>query len=286
MNDRRVLETGNRTLFMPYVCCGDPSEEFTLKLIRTLVENGADAIELGIPFSDPIADGKTIQAASNRALINGMTPKKAIEMVRQLRSDGIRIPIFIMTYYNIVYANGIEKFVEEIKKAGANGLIIPDLPIDESEEVEGVCKKQKMALTRFITPNTPNERMKRIVEKASQIAGSFIYAVSVLGTTGARRNVVPEAIELIGRIKKMTKVPVVAGFGISIPEQAKEFADAGADGVIIGSVIVELYSEGIGKDGGEEKALEKVAKFTREMNKALTARGDENVTNLYKPVKS
>jgi tryptophan synthase alpha chain len=267
----------NSFAFLPYVCCGDPSAEFTIKLVTTLVKNGADAIELGIPFSDPIADGKTIQAASNRSLVNGMTPKKAMRVAVQIRKDGIKVPIFIMTYYNIVYSNGLEQFVSEIKKSGANGLIVPDLPIDESEELEKECKKQKIALVRFITPNTPVERLKKIIKKAEEFAdieANFIYAVSVLGTTGTRNKIAPEAIELIKKVKKMTSVPVVAGFGISTPEQAKEFADVGANGIIVGSRIVELYSDGMENRRDEAKLLENVARFTR------------RVTNLYKCPKS
>lgn len=247
---------GKKTAFMPYVCCGDPSEEFTFKLIQTLAANGADAIELGIPFSDPIADGKTIQAASNRALANGMTPKKAIEMIARLRKEKITLPLIVMTYYNIVYANGVEDFVNRIGNAGADGLIVPDVTLDESKILDQACGKNKIKLIYFITPNTPEERMKRICEKAD----GFLYAVSVLGTTGTRDEVAPEAIELIQRAKKITKVPIVAGFGISNEKQAAIFANAGADGIIIGSKIVEIYSKG---------SLDDVGKFAKSIKTAL-----------------
>ncbi|MFH1520742.1 MAG: tryptophan synthase subunit alpha [Candidatus Micrarchaeota archaeon] len=250
----------NKTAFMPYICCGDPNEEFTLKLIATLAENGADAIELGIPFSDPIADGKTIQAASTRALTNGMTPEKAIAMISKIRKCEIQIPIIVMTYYNLIYSNGLEKFVKRIKDAGADGLIVPDVPFEESEELYGICKGHEIDLVRFITPNMSDERLEKIANKAN----GFLYAVSVIGTTGTREQIAPEAIELVKRIKKMTTIPVVAGFGISMPEQATAFANAGADGIIIGSKLVEIYSE---------DDITKVAQFVRMMKKALDKGG-------------
>ncbi|VVC03912.1 Tryptophan synthase alpha chain [Candidatus Bilamarchaeum dharawalense] len=259
---------GNGTVFMPYVCCGDPSEEFTLRLVQTLVANGADAIELGIPFSDPIADGKIIQAASSRSLANGMTPKKAIGMITKLRTQNIKVPIFVMTYYNIVYSNGIEKFVKEIQIAGANGLIVPDVTLDESGELEGICKKHGIDLIYFITPNTPPERLKKITKKAN----GFLYAVSVLGTTGTREQNAPEAIELVKRAKQITAIPIVAGFGISNEKQAAEFADAGASGIIIGSRLIEIYSNQSDMEG----KLREVAKFTDRIKKAIRSGGRDD----------
>lgn len=253
---------GNNFAFMPYVCCGDPNLEFTIKLIKTLVENGADAIELGIPFSDPIADGKTIQMASNRALKNGMTPKKALDVIRKIREDGITVPIIAMTYYNIVYANGIEKFVNKIKDAGADGLIVPDVPYEESEELYNACTKNGIDLVYLVTPNTVNERIRKIAEKTR----GFLYAVSVLGTTGTREEVSKNALDLIKRVKNITKIPIVVGFGISKPEQAEAYANAGANGIIIGSKIVNIYSTLIDGDVfNEKKALELIREFAKTM---------------------
>jgi tryptophan synthase alpha chain len=253
---------GKRTVFMPYVCCGDPSEDFTMDLIRTLAATGADAIELGIPFSDPIADGKSIQAASNRALKNGMTTDKAVKCIAKLRKEGLQLPIFVMTYYNIVYSRGIERFVSEINGAGADGLIVPDITIDESEELQEICKKHDIDLIYFITPNTSVERLGKIAERAN----GFIYAVSVLGTTGTREIVADDAIRLIKTAKKITKKPIVAGFGISDEKQAKAFSDAGANGVIIGSKIVEIYSKNL---NDAAKACKEIGEFTRRIKQAL-----------------
>jgi len=249
--------------FMPYVCCGDPSEKFTLRLVRTLVESGADAIEFGIPFSDPIADGKAIQAASQRALAAGMTPKRAIAAIAKLRKMGIRVPIITMTYYNIVYSGGTEAFIASIKKAGADGLIVPDVPLEESGELRAACRNAGIGLIYFITPNCSTKRLKKIASRAS----GFLYAVSVLGTTGARKTVSSDALELVRRARKACSLPVVAGFGISEPSHAAALREAGADGVIVGSRLVEIY----GLEKNERSALEKVGRFARKMKKACNA---------------
>lgn len=249
--------------FMPYVCCGDPSADFTIKLVETLVANGADAIEFGIPFSDPIADGKTIQLASSRALQNGMTPKKAIELISILRKKKISVPIIVMTYYNIIYANGIENFLRRIKKAGASGLIVPDVPLEESDSLRKLCAEANIDLVYLITPNCPDERIKKIAKKSR----GFLYAVSVLGITGARNELGLDVTEFIKRAKKQTNLPIAVGFGISKPKHVRALAKAGADGIIVGSEIVNIYSKYI-RNGAfdEEKALDDVGEFARRMS--------------------
>jgi len=257
----------NSAAFMPYVCCGDPTIEFTEKLIKILVNEGADAIELGIPFSDPIADGKTIQAASMRALQNRMQPSMVFELITRLRKCSITIPIIVMTYYNIVYANGVERFVSDMKNAGADGLIVPDAPLEESDRLHAACEKDRIAFIYMITPNTSDERMNVITDRAN----GFLYAVSVIGITGARSNVADGAISFIMRAKKITTIPIVCGFGISQPEQARYFVNAGADGIIIGSEIINIYSRHMVEERfDEDKALEETACFAREMKRATT----------------
>jgi len=243
--------------FMPYVCLGDPSEEFSLRLIETLVKNGADALELGIPFSDPIADGKTIQGSSARALKNGMNPDKAIEMIKEVRKKGIEVPITVMTYYNIVLNMGIERFVKSLKESGADALLVPDAPIEESEELKEVCDEEGIDLVYLVAPNTSDERLKEISDRCK----GFLYAVSLYGTTGAKEKVSEEALELIKRAKEKCSLPVAVGFGISKPEHAAEIIKAGADGVIIGSELINRYM----KYKDEEKALEDIAEFSREV---------------------
>jgi len=248
--------------FMPYVCCGDPSAAFTVRLVKALAENGADAIEFGIPFSDPIADGKTIQAASQRAIAGGMTPKKALAVLAKIRKSGVRVPIAVMTYYNILYAAGLEKMLARIKQAGADGLIVPDVPLGESAELRRACRKARLALVLFATPNSNDARLKKIASYAS----GFIYAVSVLGTTGARSNVSRQALQLVRRVKRITSLPIAVGFGISKPSHARAFRAAGADGVIVGSGIVNIYSRHIA--GGkirERAALSEIARFAQGM---------------------
>jgi tryptophan synthase alpha chain len=261
--------------FMPFVCCGDPSEEFTRKLVSVLVENGADAIELGIPFSDPIADGKTIQNASSRALKAGMNPQKALEAVRKLRKGGIKAPIIVMTYYNIVFANGMEKFVAQMHDAGADALIVPDAPPEESADLRALCKDNGVDLIYLAAPNTEDGRLKQIADASS----GFLYAVSVFGTTGARAQIPAYSAEFITRAKAVCKIPVAVGFGISTPEHAVQFAKAGADGVIVASALIDLYSRFI-RDGvlDEARALEAAGKFAKEVSDALG-----RVQKGYKP---
>ncbi|MBU0527703.1 tryptophan synthase subunit alpha [Candidatus Micrarchaeota archaeon] len=242
---------------MPYVCCGDPNVQFTKKLIKAMVANGADAIELGIPFSDPMADGKTIQEAITRALKGGMTPGKALEMLKELRKEGVEVPIFIMTYYNIPFSSGIANFTKLAKEAGADGFIIPDLPIEESDELRSACDEHDLVLVQFITPGCSSERLEKIVKNAK----GFLYAVSVLGITGARDGISEDAIELIKRTKKITELPVVIGFGISNEAQASQYVKAGADGVIIGSKIAKIYSN--------ENSVEEVARFCSAVKEKL-----------------
>jgi len=254
--------------FMPYVCCGDPAMEFTLALVKALAKGGADAIEFGIPFSDPIADGKTIQAASQRALAAGMTPKKAVAAIAKLRKEGVGIPIVAMTYYNIIYSAGTARFLGSLAQAGADGLIVPDVPLEESEELRGECRKAGLDFVSLITPNCSDGRLAKIAKGAS----GFLYAVSVIGTTGARESVDGNALELVKRAKKFG-LPVCAGFGISKPKHAGEFAKAGAGGVIVGSEIVNIYSKSIsGKRIDSAKALVEIKRYAEGMKRACSGK--------------
>jgi len=255
------------TAFMPYVCCGDPNERFTVKLVKALVENGADAIEFGIPFSDPIADGKAIQAASQRALASGMTPKKALGTIAKLRSEGIDVPIVAMAYYNIVFANGEREFLAALKKAGADGLIVPDVPLEEARGLAKECGQAGIDFVKLITPNCDMARLRKIAAGAR----GFLYAIAVFGTTGARKRVDARAIALVKRAKNVSRLPVCAGFGIATPQHAVEFAKAGAGGVIVGSEIANLYSKRISADGKleERNALAAISPYARRMKKSL-----------------
>jgi tryptophan synthase alpha chain len=254
--------------FMPYVCCGDPSVEFTVALIEKLVANGADAIELGIPFSDPIADGKTIQEASSRALEAGITPLRALEVVSEIRKRGIEVPLLLMTYYNIVYANGEREFLKKAKEAGADGMIVPDVPLEESSELRKLCIDAGLELICFITPNCLDSRLREI----ASVAGGFLYAVAVLGITGERDVVAPEAVSLVERAKKVTNLPVVVGFGISRPSHATSIMRAGGSGVIVGSAIVNLYSRHLGDGFDSSGALAEIGEFALGMKGAMSGK--------------
>jgi tryptophan synthase alpha chain len=254
---------------MPYICCGDPSAGFTLKLAETLSRGGADAIELGIPFSDPAADGRVLQAASSRALKAGMTPKKALCLLAKLRGRGLGIPVIIMAYYNTFCSHGTGRFISGAAKAGADGVVVPDLPLEESREFRKECARARICFVPLVSPDCRPARIARI----SRGAGGFLYAVSVAGTTGARRKVERQSLLLVKRAKTASGMPVAAGFGISTPAHARLYARCGADGVIVGSRIAEIYAAHAMKGmGGEKRAMGEIARYCRSMKKACSGK--------------
>ena len=218
-----------------YICAGDPSPDATKEYVTALVRGGADIIELGLPFSDPTADGPTIQAGIERALNGGMTPDIYFRTVASLK---MHIPLVVMTYYNIIFKRGLEKFVKDCSASGISGIIVPDLPPEESRELVGLCKKNDVDLIFLVAPTTTDERLKRILEEGK----GFIYLVARLGVTGARADVAASTRDLIKRVK--TTTPKAVGFGISSGKQAAEIIRAGADGVIVGSAFVDIIASG------------------------------------------
>lgn len=230
-----------------YICAGDPMPEATKEYVTALVRGGADIIELGLPFSDPVADGPTIQAGIERALNTGMTPDVYFKMVGSLR---VHIPLVVMTYYNLIFKRGLEKFVNDCAASGISGVIVPDLPAEESEELAGFCKKYDVDLIFLVAPTTTESRMERILVRGT----GFIYLVARLGVTGARADIACTTKELIKRVK--TATPKAVGFGISNGKQAAEIIRAGADGVIVGSAFVDIIAGG---DSAEER-LEALAR--------------------------
>jgi tryptophan synthase alpha chain len=237
---------------MPHVYYGDPNEEFSLKLIKNLVENGADLIEFGIPFSDPTADGPTFRAACERALKNSMTPAKCIQGIKELRSSGLEAPLIVTTYYNIPYVVGIGTFLSEIKEAGAQAIIVPNLPIEEAGILLKEGKKKGVHIILQIAPTTTEDRLKKIVD----VASCFLYIIGVEGVTGARKKVTGSTLRLINRVRRYTDVPVLAGFGISKREHAETLVSAGANGVIAGSAYAEIYEKNLKEP---EKTLPEIA---------------------------
>ena len=223
----------NKKAFIAFFTCGDPDLETTKKAIRSAVKNGADLIELGIPFSDPTAEGPVIQAANLRALKSGITTDKIFAFVRELRKD-IDVPFVFMTYTNVVFSYGVEKFVSECQKSRIDGLILPDLPFEEKEEFDSPCRKYGLDLISLIAP-TSHERIKLIAKEAN----GFVYCVSSPGVTGTRTEITTDIGAMVKLVKEAKDIPCAVGFGISTPEQAKKMA-AQSDGAIVGSAIVKL----------------------------------------------
>ncbi len=242
-------------IFMPYFPLGYPELATSVDVIEALAKNGADVVEVGLSFSDPLADGPVIQKATQIALRNGITVAKALAAVRTLRERGVTIPFILMGYYNPVLAYGLERFAGEARQAEADGFIIPDLPVEEAEEFEAVIGD--LPLIRMLAPTTPDERMEIVARRAK----GFIYLVSVTGTTGVRQSVTEGLEGLIARVRAHTSLPVCVGFGIGTPEQAKAVG-AIADGVIVGSACVRAIGESL-------RPAQAAGEFARSFKEAL-----------------
>jgi tryptophan synthase alpha chain len=252
-----------KPIFMPYFPLGYPDLDTSIDVIEALAQNGADLIEVGLSFSDPLADGPVIQQATQVALEKGITVRKCLEAVKELRSRGVDIPLVLMGYYNPMLAYGLEKFIHDAMNAGADGFIVPDLPVEESDEFAGATHTpsghfaSSLPLIQMLAPTSPNERMERIARNAQ----GFIYLVSVTGVTGERKSISDGLGDLIARVREHTSVPVCVGFGISTPEQARQVG-ALADGVIVGTACVKMI-------GNNENPVEAAKKFAAEFRNAL-----------------
>lgn len=245
-----------KAVYMAHVYYGDPSEEFSLKVIKALCESGVDIIEFGIPFSDPTADGPVFQRACERALKGGMTPKKAIDGIKRLRNDGVKQPIVVTSYYNIVFHAGIEKFVKNIKEAGANALIVPNVPFEEVDPLLEAGEKHGINIIFLVAPTTSEKRLKEILKYAK----GFVYVVAVTGVTGAREYLQEMTLKLVKKVRQHSKIPFMVGFGISELEHAKTIIEGGADGVITGSAIGRIYEKHL---DAPEKALPEIKTFAK-----------------------
>jgi len=243
---------------MAHVYYGDPNEDFSLKLIETLAENGADIIEFGIPFSDPIADGATFQAACERALKAGVTPVKCTEGIKRLRAEGLNTPMIVTTYFNIPYVMGFEKFLNKIKGAGAQGILIPDLPVEEAKPLMKIARKRRLHLILQVAPTTSQERLKKLLKSSS----GFVYLIGLEGVTGSKLKSQESALKLIKAVREKTSIPIMVGFGISKREHAEAIVSAGADGVVVGSAYTRIYSKNL-KD--PFRKLPEIAKLAREI---------------------
>lgn len=253
-NIKTAFENGKA--FIAFITCGDPDLDTTEKIIETMAENGVDMIELGIPFSDPTAEGPVIQAANLRGLAQGVTTDKVFDMIRRVRKR-VSIPMVFMTYANVVFSYGTERFIKTAAEVGMSGLILPDVPYEEKAEFADVCKKYGLDLISLIAP-TSDERIGMIASSAE----GFVYCVSSLGVTGTRSEITSDIDSMIASVRENTDIPVAIGFGISNPEQAAQMA-AKSDGIIIGSAIVKLI-EKYGKD-----SVPYVKEFVKEISAAL-----------------
>ena len=248
----------NGKAFIPFITCGDPDLETTKKCVLEMVKAGADLVELGIPFSDPTAEGPVIQEANERALKAGVTTDKIFDFVKELRKE-TAVPMVFMTYANVVFSYGSERFMKNCKEVGIDGVILPDLPYEEKEEFLPVCHEYGIDLISLIAP-TSKDRIAMIAKEAE----GFIYLVSSLGVTGMRSEITTDLDSIVKLIRENSSVPCAIGFGISKPEQAAKMA-AISDGAIVGSAIIKLINE------DKDTAAQRVGEYVKQMKAAVTA---------------
>jgi tryptophan synthase alpha chain len=256
-----VFSNLDRPAFIGFVVAGDPDKGTCIRAAGALVDGGADILEMGVPFSDPVADGPTIQKADDRALAAGTTVDTVFDIVRTLRNT-TDVPLVFLAYYNTIYHRGIDRFYREAKEAGVDGILIADMPIEESDDVYATAIQYGIDPIFLVTRTTSEERIRKIADRAH----GYLYLVAVLGVTGVRDTVSSGAIDLLQRVRKHTGVPLALGFGISTPDQAKVCADAGADGVIVGSAIVDIIGRNLGHPDTMERDLRS---YVRRMKKSF-----------------
>jgi tryptophan synthase alpha chain len=247
----------NRIALIPFITAGDPSLAQTEELVMTLAKDGADIVELGVPFSDPLADGPAIQRASERSLKKGATLRRILVTVEKIREKS-GIPLVLMSYYNPILKMGLDVFVKRAVTAGVDGIIIPDLPPEEAGDWIQSARRAKLATIFLVAPTSTEER----IQKIARVSRGFIYYVSLTGVTGARKNLQQDVRQRVNLIRRFTKLPVCVGFGISKPEHVRQLAD-GADGVIVGSALVNLIERNKG-----DKLHQKVGGFIRSLKNA------------------
>ncbi|MBU4343203.1 MAG: tryptophan synthase subunit alpha [Candidatus Omnitrophica bacterium] len=251
----KELKKRRKKAFVAFIMAGDPSIAITKKLVFELERQGADIIELGVAFSDPLADGPAIQRSSERALKKKVNLDVVCRLVKEIRQK-TQIPIAFLTYYNLLYHYGLERFAEKAKSSGVDGVIVPDLPPEESGELRRIAKKKGFSLIHLLAPTSSRQRIKMIANTST----GFIYYVSLTGTTGVRKELPKELSSSLRLIKRLTKKPVCVGFGISTPQQVKAVSRL-TDGVIVGSAIIKMIEKNIGK----QRLVENVGKFVRRL---------------------
>jgi tryptophan synthase alpha chain len=266
-----ALARNQEAAYIPYVCAGDPDKEFTIDLVAGLCSSGADLVELGLPFSDPVGDGPTIQEAMGRALSNGFEVKHLFDVIRQLRAKRLAQPIVVMSYFNPILRYGVGRFCEDMAHAGADGILVVDLPLEESRELDGHARTNGLDVIRLVAPTTSAQRMERILASAS----GFVYAVSASGVTGAKKAMPGSAAALLRDLRARTKVPVILGFGISAPAHVEEAVRKGASGVVEGSALVDIYVENL---HDRQQAIDHAARHARTMKNATRTGADQRLS--------
>lgn len=257
----QTLRHQNKCAFIPFITAGDPDLETTAKALKVLDRLGANIIELGVPYSDPLADGPVIQAAATRALQKGVKLEDVLEIVRTT-SPEMTAPIILFTYYNPIFYRGAESFLDQIAAAGVKGLVVPDLPLEEAHTLLNPATERGIEVTLLVAPTSSKERIQAIARQSQ----GFIYLVSVTGVTGMRSQVATRVEELIAVIRSVTDKPIGVGFGISTPEQALQVKQWGADGIIVGSAVVQRLAEGT-----PEKGLQSVSEFCNNIQQAIAS---------------
>ncbi|GAP95086.1 tryptophan synthase subunit alpha [Leptolyngbya sp. NIES-2104] len=255
------LRNQGRCALIPFLTAGDPDLETTAEALQILDRSGADLIELGVPYSDPLADGPVIQAAATRSLQNGTRLEDVLQLVKQV-SPNLRSPIILFTYYNPILNRGIESFLKDISEAGAKGLVVPDLPLEEAETLLRPAKEHGIELTLLVAPTSPRERISAIAQQSQ----GFTYLVSTTGVTGMRSQMESRVKDLIAELRQVTDKAIGVGFGISQPEQARQVMNWGADAAIVGSAFVKRLSEGSPAEG-----LKAIEEFCQTLRSAIAA---------------
>jgi tryptophan synthase alpha chain len=262
------LNKNNKCALIPFITAGDPDISTTEKIIKRFIDEGADIIEIGHPFSDPLADGTVIQESSQRALLNNINTSDIFEMVKRIRQYNNETPLVLMGYFNPIYQYGLKKYSQDAKEAGIDGTIIPDLPMEEAHEWISEAKKNNISNILLIAPTTPIERAKKIVMQSN----GFIYYVSIAGITGARTTLPPELEQGLKNIKSITNKPVCVGFGISKPEQVESLSKV-SDGIIVGSAIIRILEKNLvfedNKYTPNENLIEEIGNFIKSLKDAI-----------------
>jgi len=251
------LKRKNEGAFVPFIVAGDPDFETSIKIVKKFVDSGADALEIGFPFSDPVADGPSVQAADLRSLKSGMTTDRCFEFISKIR-EFTTIPIGLLVYYNLIYTRGIENFYKNASELGVTGILAADLPPEEAETAVKMAEKYNINQIFMVAQTTGNERIDKIVKLGS----GFLYVVAVMGVTGARSDINTSTVELIKRVKSRTDLPLIVGFGISKPEHVKDVIKSGSDGAIVASAIINITTKNI---NNMDKAVEEIGEFCSDL---------------------